>query len=73
MRNEQVSGFNPQHSSITLSSGYTNTNGVLAGKAVIITIPINNNVDNELNKPALAWEKEFIRFMKNFSDPGRLT
>ncbi|XP_036411674.1 NPC intracellular cholesterol transporter 1 [Colossoma macropomum] len=39
--------------------------------ALVITLPVNNylNDTDKLGK-ALAWEKEFISFMKNYSNPN---
>ncbi|CAH0588864.1 unnamed protein product [Chrysodeixis includens] len=36
--------------------------------ALIITILVNNKHDKEQLKPALQWEKEFIAFMKNYTE-----
>ncbi|PZC81097.1 hypothetical protein B5X24_HaOG213437 [Helicoverpa armigera] len=36
--------------------------------ALIITLLVNNKHDKELLKPALEWEKEFIAFMKNYTE-----
>ncbi|CAG9788893.1 unnamed protein product [Diatraea saccharalis] len=36
--------------------------------ALIITILVNNKHDKKLLKPALDWEKEFIAFMKNYTE-----
>ncbi|KAM3957916.1 Niemann-Pick type C-1a isoform 1-T1 [Aphomia sociella] len=36
--------------------------------AFIITILVDNKYDKEQLKPALAWEKEFIQFMKNYTE-----
>ncbi|XP_069106918.1 NPC intracellular cholesterol transporter 1-like, partial [Argopecten irradians] len=38
--------------------------------AFVITFVVNNHHDESLNGPAEAWEKEFIKFMKNFSSPN---
>jgi Niemann-Pick C1 protein len=38
-------------------------------KAVVITITLNNHVKNEDNARALAWEQEFLEFMKNYKNP----
>ncbi|XP_035212713.1 NPC intracellular cholesterol transporter 1-like isoform X1 [Stegodyphus dumicola] len=35
--------------------------------ALIITIPVVNHYDQELNRDALEWEKVFIEFLKNYS------
>ncbi|XP_033855505.3 NPC intracellular cholesterol transporter 1-like [Acipenser ruthenus] len=39
--------------------------------ALVITFPVNNYHNNteKLNK-ALAWEKEFVKFVKNYSNPN---
>ncbi|XP_054719503.1 NPC intracellular cholesterol transporter 1-like [Uloborus diversus] len=37
--------------------------------AVILTFMVDNRMDEERNKDAEAWEKEFIAYLKNFSDP----
>eukprot|EP00116_Pleurobrachia_bachei_P002887 sb/3463149/ len=39
----------------------------LHAKALVITIPINNHVDESLNSDAELWEKEFIDFMLNYT------
>ena len=40
--------------------------------ALIITIVINNSPDPDSKqmKMAMAWEAEYIKFMKNFSNPN---
>ncbi|OWF43470.1 Niemann-Pick C1 protein [Mizuhopecten yessoensis] len=38
--------------------------------AFVITFVVNNHLDEALNGPAEAWEKEFISFMKNYSSPN---
>ncbi|KAI4905204.1 hypothetical protein NFI96_011036 [Prochilodus magdalenae] len=39
--------------------------------ALVITFPVNNYLnDTEKLGKALAWEKEFISFMKNYSNPN---
>ncbi|XP_022252090.1 Niemann-Pick C1 protein-like isoform X2 [Limulus polyphemus] len=38
--------------------------------ALVITFPVNNYNDPEMNKNALAWEELFVDFMKNFSSPN---
>uniref|UniRef100_A0A3B5AWE7 NPC intracellular cholesterol transporter 1 n=1 Tax=Stegastes partitus TaxID=144197 RepID=A0A3B5AWE7_9TELE len=39
--------------------------------ALVITFPLNNYLDDSVRQgKALAWEKEFIRFMKNFQNPN---
>ncbi|CAG5896580.1 unnamed protein product [Menidia menidia] len=50
--------------------GYDDTNFNNA-TALVITFPINNYLNDSvrLNK-ALAWEKEFIKFMKNYKNPN---
>ncbi|XP_068196952.1 NPC intracellular cholesterol transporter 1 [Antennarius striatus] len=50
--------------------GYDDTNYNNA-TALVITFPLNNYLNNSvmLNK-ALAWENEFIKFMKNFRNPN---
>ncbi|XP_057713324.1 NPC intracellular cholesterol transporter 1 [Corythoichthys intestinalis] len=50
--------------------GYDSTNYNNA-TALVITFPINNYLNDtvKLGK-ALAWEKEFIRFMKEFKNPN---
>ncbi|KAL4714887.1 hypothetical protein ACJJTC_012559 [Scirpophaga incertulas] len=37
-------------------------------RALIITVLVNNRHDASLLKPALEWEKEFIKFMKNYTE-----
>ncbi|MEQ2315140.1 NPC intracellular cholesterol transporter 1 [Ameca splendens] len=39
--------------------------------ALVITFPLNNYLNDSVKMgQALAWEKQFIRFMKNFSNPN---
>ncbi|KAG8199914.1 hypothetical protein JTE90_015899 [Oedothorax gibbosus] len=38
-----------------------------SASALIITIPVINHYDNELNKDALAWETVFIEFLKSYN------
>lgn len=40
--------------------------------ALVITFVVNNHVDEAQNEKARAWELEFLRFMKNFSDPDMI-
>lgn len=40
--------------------------------ALVITFVVNNHVDDKQNEKARAWELEFLRFMKNFSDPDMI-
>lgn len=40
--------------------------------ALVITFVVNNHVDEAQNEKAKAWEKEFLNFMKNFSDPDMI-
>ncbi|KAM7400435.1 hypothetical protein PAMA_004903 [Pampus argenteus] len=50
--------------------GYDDTNYNNA-TALVITFPLNNYLNNTMRlDKALAWEKEFIRFMKNFKNPN---
>ena len=35
--------------------------------ALVITFVVNNHNDDAENDKAKAWEKEFIRFMKNYT------
>uniref|UniRef100_H3DBI8 Niemann-Pick disease, type C1 n=1 Tax=Tetraodon nigroviridis TaxID=99883 RepID=H3DBI8_TETNG len=49
--------------------GYDDTNYNNA-TALVVTFPINNNYDPTKLGKTLAWEKEFIRFMKNYSNPN---
>lgn len=37
-------------------------------EAIVITIPVKNFYEKELNLNALAWEKKFLEFMKNFNN-----
>ncbi|GFV70670.1 NPC intracellular cholesterol transporter 1 [Trichonephila clavipes] len=37
--------------------------------ALILTFMVRNHVDPKDNADAIAWEAEFIKFMKNFSNP----
>jgi hypothetical protein len=37
--------------------------------AVIITLPIDNHVDETLNGPAEAWEEVFLNFMASYQSP----
>ncbi|XP_029971940.1 NPC intracellular cholesterol transporter 1 [Salarias fasciatus] len=50
--------------------GYDETNYNNA-TALVITFPLNNYLNDSVREgKALAWEKEFIGFMKNFSNPN---
>ncbi|KAJ8409784.1 hypothetical protein AAFF_G00218430 [Aldrovandia affinis] len=50
--------------------GYDGTNYNNA-TALVITFPVNNfHNDTEKLAKALAWEKEFINFVKNYSNPN---
>uniref|UniRef100_A0A7N8XLV8 Niemann-Pick disease, type C1 n=1 Tax=Mastacembelus armatus TaxID=205130 RepID=A0A7N8XLV8_9TELE len=50
--------------------GYDETNYNNA-TALVITFPINNYLNDSVRlEKALAWEKEFINFMKNFKNPN---
>ncbi|MED6236918.1 NPC intracellular cholesterol transporter 1 [Ataeniobius toweri] len=50
--------------------GYDETNYNNA-TALVITFPLNNYLNDSVKMgQALAWEKQFIRFMKNFSNPN---
>lgn len=37
--------------------------------ALVISFIVNNNYDKDKLKMAMAWEKEFLSFMKNYSHP----
>uniref|UniRef100_A0A3B4UUQ6 Niemann-Pick disease, type C1 n=1 Tax=Seriola dumerili TaxID=41447 RepID=A0A3B4UUQ6_SERDU len=50
--------------------GYDGTNYNNA-TALVITFPLNNYLNDSVRLgKALAWEKEFIQFMKNFKNPN---
>ncbi|KAK2895141.1 NPC intracellular cholesterol transporter 1 [Channa argus] len=50
--------------------GYDDTNYNNA-TALVITFPLNNYLNDTVRLgKALAWEKEFIKFMKNFNNPN---
>uniref|UniRef100_A0A3Q3RBY7 SSD domain-containing protein n=1 Tax=Monopterus albus TaxID=43700 RepID=A0A3Q3RBY7_MONAL len=50
--------------------GYDETNYNNA-TALVITFPLNNYLNDSVRLgKALAWEKEFIKFMKNFRNPN---
>ncbi|XP_072220630.1 NPC intracellular cholesterol transporter 1 [Leuresthes tenuis] len=50
--------------------GYDDTNYNNA-TALVITFPLNNYLNDSVRMgKALAWEKEFINFMKNFTSPN---
>ncbi|KAM4552286.1 NPC intracellular cholesterol transporter 1 [Odontesthes bonariensis] len=50
--------------------GYDDTNYNNA-TALVITFPLNNYLNDPVRKgKALAWEKEFINFMKNYTNPN---
>uniref|UniRef100_A0A8C9Z794 Niemann-Pick disease, type C1 n=1 Tax=Sander lucioperca TaxID=283035 RepID=A0A8C9Z794_SANLU len=50
--------------------GYDETNYNNA-TALVITFPLNNYLNDSVRLgKALAWEKEFIKFMKNFKNPN---
>ena len=36
--------------------------------AFVITFVVNNHLDETKNKKAEAWEAEFIKFMKNYTN-----
>ena len=38
-----------------------------SAQAFVITFLVNNNLDEEKNGPARAWEKAYIEFMKNYT------
>lgn len=40
-----------------------------SAKAVVITITLNNHVKDEDKVRALAWEQQFLEFMKNYTNP----
>lgn len=42
----------------------------LEAKALVITITLNNHVEKAQNENALKWEKKFLDFLKNYSDPS---
>ncbi|XP_076308417.1 NPC intracellular cholesterol transporter 1-like isoform X2 [Tachypleus tridentatus] len=46
--------------------GFEN-NTLHTASALVITFPVNNYNDPDLNKDALAWENLFVDFMMNFS------
>ena len=49
--------------------GFSDKGDPLLADAIVITIPLNNHAEEHFNKDAELWEKEFIKLMKNFSDP----
>uniref|UniRef100_A0A668AVG5 Niemann-Pick disease, type C1 n=1 Tax=Myripristis murdjan TaxID=586833 RepID=A0A668AVG5_9TELE len=50
--------------------GYDGTNYNNA-TALVITFPVNNYLNDTVKRgKALAWEKEFIRFLKSYSNPN---
>ncbi|XP_003738183.1 NPC intracellular cholesterol transporter 1 [Galendromus occidentalis] len=49
--------------------GYDEDKPLLA-PAVVLTFLVNNHAKAEDNERAVAWEQEFIRFMKNFTHPN---
>eukprot|EP00066_Takifugu_rubripes_P008881 XP_003975414.1 PREDICTED: Niemann-Pick C1 protein [Takifugu rubripes] len=49
--------------------GYDDTNYNNA-TALVVTFPLNNNYDPARLGKTLAWEKEFIRFMKDYKNPN---
>lgn len=53
----------------TALGGYEDKQPLLA-PAVILTFLVNNHVKAEDNRRAIAWEEQFIRFMKNFTHPN---
>ncbi|CAN7998812.1 unnamed protein product, partial [Ixodes hexagonus] len=52
--------------------GFNGTDFHLAS-ALVITIPVNNFNDVEKKYPALAWEKEFVKLMKNYNNTEVMT
>ncbi|OQR71017.1 niemann-Pick C1 protein-like [Tropilaelaps mercedesae] len=49
--------------------GYNGTDALKA-HTMILTFLVNNHLGNEKNKNAIAWERAFIDFMKNYSHPN---
>lgn len=40
-----------------------------SAKAVVLTFLLNNHISNDDNTAALEWERNYLNFMRNFSDP----
>ena len=60
--------FGPAAVNVALG-GYSGKLDSLHAEAIVITIPLNNHLEEAKNKEAELWELEFIKFMKNFTDP----
>ncbi|XP_077517894.1 NPC intracellular cholesterol transporter 1-like [Amblyomma americanum] len=41
-----------------------------SASALVLTILVNNNVNASVLGPAIAWEREFIKTLKSFSNPN---
>ncbi|XP_076325889.1 NPC intracellular cholesterol transporter 1-like isoform X2 [Tachypleus tridentatus] len=50
--------------------GGFHNNSFQSSTALVLTFPVNNYYDNSENQAALAWEKVFIDFVKNYSRPN---
>ncbi|CAL4059784.1 unnamed protein product, partial [Meganyctiphanes norvegica] len=59
-----LGGFLPEGESLAVNPRYEEST------ALVIVIPLANYADPENLKPALAWEKEFLDFMKGYSNPS---
>ncbi|OWR54329.1 niemann-Pick C1 protein, partial [Danaus plexippus plexippus] len=57
-----LGGFLSPGEPLTKSSKFHRAN------ALILTFLVDNHHDKEKLKPALEWEKEFIKFMKNYTE-----
>ncbi|XP_054721717.1 NPC intracellular cholesterol transporter 1-like isoform X2 [Uloborus diversus] len=55
----------PLQSTEVALGGFVNSDYNTA-TALIITIPVVNHYNNDLNKDALEWEKVFVEFLKNY-------
>ena len=58
----------PSYVNVALG-GYSDKGNPLLAEAIVITLPLNNHANDHLNRDAKLWETEFIKFMKNFTDP----
>ncbi|XP_029824532.2 NPC intracellular cholesterol transporter 1 isoform X2 [Ixodes scapularis] len=58
---------------ISLVLGGFNGSDFHLASALVITIPVNNFNDVEKKYPALAWEKEFVKLMKNYNNTEVMT
>ncbi|VDM43668.1 unnamed protein product [Toxocara canis] len=49
---------------------FNSTNQWDSARGVVITILLDNHINHEDNERAAAWEKEFVRYLRNISHPN---